>query len=126
MSRSRSPVPRGSDAEDVPEVSEAEVVSGGELWELFRDDMHISGQQEVLESTITRLQEFGITTRSQLEEADDEFVKTLFPMGSHLRENLVMKKVVKHFGQTSDPMQLGLKALAQVADRMATVTTKLT
>ena len=74
MSRSGSPVPRDAETVEVPEVEEVAMVTGGELWTLFREEMNISEQQAVLESTITRLQEYGITTRSQVEEADAEFV----------------------------------------------------
>ena len=80
-SRSRSPLREGSDVEHAA----GETVRMSELWDLFVNDMKVVETEAVVTNAIDKFGEYGITSVVQLEDADDELVKLIFPSQPSLR-----------------------------------------
>ena len=122
-SRSRSPARFDSDGEaheTFPQETTAETVPMSELWNLFVNQVKVAEEEEeVVRRVIDRLGEYGITKAVQLEDADDELVKLVFPMQDYLREHSMTKRAIRHLKQQVDLARTGLEKMAEAVKQLA-------
>ena len=70
-----------------------EVVTGSELYDLFKNQVQVQENEAVIQQACLLLSEAGITQAWQLEEVPMEVLKELMPPGQHLKPYLVTAHV---------------------------------
>ena len=80
-----------------------EVVTGSELYDLFKNQIQVQEAEAVIQQACLLLSEAGITQAWQLEEVPMEVLKELMPPGQHLKPYLVTAHVQRTLKQWHAP-----------------------
>ena len=91
------------DYDSAADMVAEEVVTGSELYDLFKNQVQVQENDAVIQQACLLLSEAGITQAWQLEEVPMEVLRELMPPGQHLKPYLVTAHVQRTLKQGHAP-----------------------